>query len=101
MTRKKKIIVQGQERNIMPLLRQLLPHNSSKILVQLFVIIPIHKLHLVCKRGCREGRASAPIISMVIRDNAPFHFAGVVGGGTVSVSVLSAHTPVTCLPQGA
>ena len=38
---------------------------------------------------------------MVVRDNAPFQLAGYMGGGAVSVSVLSAHTPAACLPQGA
>ena len=47
MTEKKKIIVQNRERNITPLLRQLLPRNSDEIFVQLFVIVPGRKLHLI------------------------------------------------------
>ena len=79
----------------------MLPRNSGSILVKFAVVIPSRKLHLVCKRGWREGWASSPVISVVICYDTPLQLAGEVRRGTLIVGVLSAHTPVARLPKRA
>ena len=77
----------------------MLPCDSGSILIKFAVIIPSCKLHLVRERGGREGQASSSIVSVVICYDTPLQLAGEVRRGTLIMRVLSAHAPLTSLPQ--